>query len=81
MAFDTTTLKPHNYGKRRVGQPRRNWVMEIARAFWNKRVKEAHRGVASGDMDWENVRHREMMKETAEIDAQKIFQLREAWRT
>ena len=78
VAFDTTTLKPHNYGKRRVGQPRRNWVIETAKEFWNKRVKEAHRGLAVGDLDWENERHRELMKQTAKEDAQEIRLLRMA---
>ena len=54
--------------------------METAREFWNKRIKEAHRGVAIGDLDWENVRHREMMKQTAKEDAQRIRLLRMARR-
>ena len=80
VAFDTTTLRPHNYGKRRVGQPRRNWVVETAKEYWNSRVKETHRGVAVGELNWDNDRHREMVRETAELDAQKLRQLRMARR-
>ena len=78
VAFDTDTLKPHDHGKRRVGQPRKNWVVETSKEFWSKRVKEEFRGTAVGDLDWNNVEHREMVKHTARGDAQKIRLLRMA---
>ena len=78
VAFDTDTLKPHDHGKRRVGKPRKSWVVETAREFWSKRVKEEFRGTAVGDLDWNNVAHREMVKHTARGDAQKIRLLRMA---
>ncbi len=78
VAFDPATLKPHDHGKRRVGQPRKNWVVETAKDFWSKRVKEEHRGTAVGDLDWNNEGHREMMKQTARVDAQKLRLLRMA---
>ena len=63
-----------------MGQPRKNWVIETSKEFWNKRVKEAHRGLAVGDLNWDNERHRELIKQTAKEDAQKIRLLRMARR-
>jgi len=78
VAFDTATLKPHNHGKRRVGHPRKNWVVETAREIWSKRVREEHGATAVGDLDLNNEGHREMMKHTATVDAQEFRLLRMA---
>ena len=37
ITHDTVTLKPHDYGKRRVGQPRTSWAGETSRAFWENK--------------------------------------------
>ena len=68
VAFDTDTLR----------QPRKNWVVETSKEFWSKRVKEEFRGTAVGDLDWNTVEHREMVKHTARGDAQKIRLMRMA---
>ena len=53
-------------------------VVETAREFWSKGVKEEFRGIAVGDLDWNNVAHREMVKHTDREDAQRIYLLRMA---
>ena len=55
-------------------------MAKVAKDYWNKRVKETHRGVATGDLDWNNIRHREMVKATAKGDAQQLRLLRMARR-
>ena len=37
VAFDTLTLRPHDHGKHRVGQPRSLWVVEAAKEFLGKK--------------------------------------------
>ena len=55
-------------------------MIETSKEFWNQRVKEAHRGLAVGDLNWDNERHRGLIKQTAKEDAQKIRLLRMARR-
>ena len=30
---------PHNHGKKRIGRPRQNWMVNTSELFWNERIK------------------------------------------
>ena len=34
VTFNQDTLRRHNYGKKRVGRPRMNWLEETQSRFW-----------------------------------------------
>lgn len=62
-AFDVTTLKPHDNGKKRVGRPRLNWVTCPLADFWEE-AKEEHTDIRYlGSLDLEDPIHREHMSD------------------
>ena len=43
LAFAGDSLRPHDYGQPRVGQPRKNWVKQTTELFWNRTVRKERR--------------------------------------
>ena len=74
VALDPTTFRPLEYGKKRVGRPRESWVEEAVKLFWEKKVKT---GRLQADLDLDNKEHRQMIRETAKMEAVKAKQPRE----
>ena len=64
VTFDKTTLRPHDYGKKRVGKPKLNWVRETTKLFWDKAVTEAE-GIRGRALDLDKQEHVDMIKKTA----------------
>ena len=58
-------FKPHNYGTRRVGTPRLNWIKETTNLFWNNVVKLRNRQLWLGDFDAGNDTHHRLIMEEA----------------
>ena len=58
-------LRPHNYGKKRVGRPRLNWINETTRLFWNTIVKPRNRELWLGDYNPQSDVHYALMKSEA----------------
>ena len=58
-------FKPHNYGTRRVGRPRLNWIKETTNLFWNNVVKLRNRQLWLGDFDADNDTHHRLIMEEA----------------
>ena len=50
-------LVPHNYGKKRIGRPRLNWVKETTALFWDKVVKTQNPSLGLGCFDISNAEH------------------------
>ena len=40
--FVANTLCPYDFGKKRVGQPRKNWVDRCLQTFWKDEVPKVH---------------------------------------
>ena len=62
--LEPETLQPHDYGRRRVGRPRANWLKETLNDMWDD-IGE-HNPEARGTMlDSDLGRHRELLKHRA----------------
>jgi hypothetical protein len=66
VTFREGTMQRHNYGKRRVGRPRLNWIDETTTQFWKTAVREHMKGAYVGNLDLSNPEHVRMIRETAE---------------
>ena len=66
--FDAETLRPHDYGKRRVGRPRLNWYQCTMESLWElaKRSSESIR--YAGAIDLGNAAHvQHLLRQAAEV--------------
>ena len=59
------SLVPHNYGKKRVGRPRLNWIKETTSLFWDRIVKLQFPSLWLGDLDIHNERHISLIRQGA----------------
>ena len=59
-------VKPHDYGKKRVGRPRLNWIKETTTLFWNQVVKTKNPSLWLGDLDLDNTTHIQLILGAAE---------------
>ena len=64
MAFGRD-LRPHDYGKRRVGHPRQNWIKETTREFWCDVVQKARVEFSGCALDLDNDEHVGLIRDVA----------------
>jgi len=64
--FNTNNFKPHDYGKKRVGRPRLNWLRSTLEDAWEetKRIVPAAGGL--GRVDHDNEQHIGLLRDWAE---------------
>ena len=66
IVFQPGTLKPHDYGKKRVGRPRNNWIKETTELFWKKEVQAKSATYAQTKLNLDDPVHIELISEAAE---------------
>ena len=65
VALEVETLMPHDYGKKRVGRPRLNWVKCTMADFWEEAKKEYNEINTAGVLNLQDPRHREYITRLA----------------
>ena len=81
ITFQHETLKPHNYGKKRVGQPRKNWFKVTMADFWEEAKNTFARIRSEGHCNLDNPLHVEhIQKLAAEYNAKHKFSTAEETR-
>ena len=58
-------LAPHDYGKRRVGRPRTNWVKQTLADFWHEARRLDPETSELADFEPENQKHDQLMRRLA----------------
>ena len=64
-SFDPETLRPHDYGKKRVGRPRLNWVNCTLQDFWREVKAVMPHASYEGELDLSKDRHVGLVLELA----------------
>ena len=67
VAFATKSLRSHDHGKKRVGRPRLNWVIETRKLFWNKAVRSQHEHRWLGEFNTASREHVRIMTSVAKL--------------
>jgi hypothetical protein len=65
VTFSDGTVQKHNYGKRRVGRPRLNWIDETTEQFWKTAVREHMQGAYLGALNLSDEGHVSLIRATA----------------
>ena len=65
VVFRPGTLLPHDYGKKRVGRSRKNWIVETTELFWKREVITKNPVYAHTKLDLNNLTHLELIQEAA----------------
>jgi hypothetical protein len=65
VTFERSTIRRPDYGLKRRGKPKNNWVKEAEKLFWESTVKQRHQEMRLGDLDLHNQTHINLIEETA----------------
>ena len=65
VTFKPNTVSPYDYGKRRVGRPRQNWIHTTTDMFWKEVVQKRNAGFKFVTLNPERCTHVEAIRTTA----------------
>ena len=74
-----TIHRPHDHGKKRIGRPRLNWIVETSNTFWNLWVRPRNNSFGPFDnFNPDNMEHVVKAREAAQSIIKKLEQRRKA---
>ena len=65
VVFQPGTLRPHDYGKKRVGRPRNSWIKETTDLFWKRIVQSQNVAYSHTPLNLNNSVRIELMTKAA----------------